>query len=192
MRLWTFQPIEVYEILKNKGIYRCDPNNNGVDKYLIKSYIWLVSEMEKRIGKRPNGVKLPIWAWHTTYWKHNKPDLRHVEFKCSKPCLLMEIEIPDNQVVLTDFDAWHFVLNHWYLGKSTCEAEHDKEQAWLDTLTNKQRNIEIIKSWQRVFDISKYSNEWFSRGMFIQATFWELKLSQVKKIYKVRSKVEHK
>ena len=190
MRLWTFQPIEVYEILKNKGIYRCDPNNNGVDKYLIKSYIWLVSEMEKRIGKRPNGVELPIWAWHTTYWKHNKPDLRHLEFKCSKPCLLMEIEIPDNQVVLTDFDAWHFVLNRWYLGESTCEDEYDKEQAWLDTLTNKQRSTEIIKSWQRIFDISKYSNKWLHRGMFIQATFWELKLSQVKKIYRVKSKEE--
>ena len=33
-------------------------------------YNWMVAQMEDRIGKRPEGVTYPIWAWHTYSWKH--------------------------------------------------------------------------------------------------------------------------
>ena len=48
-------------------------------------------------------------------------------------------EIPDNEVVLTDYDAWHFVLNKWYLNID-CDDEltWDKDHAWLDTLSAKE------------------------------------------------------
>lgn len=176
MRLWTIQPEEVYNIVINNGVFRCDPNHNDVEHFFKNSYEWLVKEMEKRIGKKPDNIIFPIWAWHTRYGKHKKPDLRQTGYGLKgKEYILIEIEVPDNQVVLTDYDAWHYVLNDWYLGASTCEEEYDKESEWLDSLDHNTIEIEKKKSWQRIFDISPFQNNWVSRGQFIQATFWELK-----------------
>lgn len=43
---------------------------------------------------------------------------------------------------------------------------------------------EIIKrkSWERIFLIETFKDDWISRGMFIQATFWELKESDIRKV----------
>lgn len=35
----------------------------------------------------------------------------------------LEVEIPDAQVLLSDFDLWHYPLNYWYL-------PDDEEDDW--------------------------------------------------------------
>lgn len=183
MILWTVQPLEVYEQLKKTGVYRCEPSHSGVDKDFISAYKWLVDKMEKQIGKRPDGVKLPVWAWYIRDWKHKKPDLRLSEYgRHGEKMVLFEIEISDKAVVLSDYNAWHFVLNKWYLGNSTNEEGWDAEQRWLGSLSPKNRKVEIIKSWDNVFDIRPLDNEFVQRGRYVQATFWELKINNIRKI----------
>lgn len=96
----------------------------------------------------------------------------------------MEIEIPDDKVVLSDFDSWHFVLNKVYLNTKCYNEEiYEKDCEWIDSLGLKERKEIIEKSWDGIFDLTPLENNWMWRGKYIQATFWSLKKEQVKRIW---------
>ena len=106
MLLWTIQPEEVWRILRRDGVYRCNPDkathlNEDID--FSSAYDWMAAQMEKHIGKRPEGVTYPIWAWHTYNWKHKKPDLRTDWFRGRHGVhTCIEIDVPDEVVLLSD------------------------------------------------------------------------------------------
>ena len=184
MRLWTFQPKEVYDILIKKGIFTCDPLKSTMIEFedFKRAYEWLTAQMVKRIGSPPAGVSFPIWAWHTTYWKHQKPDLRRSEFRnYSKPMVCLEIEKPDKDVLLSDEENWHLVLNDSYIA----DSEED-----FDNFYNHPSEIEKELSWEKIFDVSPFENGWSRKGMFVQATFWELSLSEVVRVISVNKKAD--
>ena len=182
MRLWTIQPPEVFEKLQKDGRFVCDHRYEDVAlwHYNDYAYDWLAEQLRQRIGEPPEGVKYPIWAWHTMDWKHKKPDLRYGGYaKRGEKRILIEIEIPDDKVVLTDFDAWHYVLSDWYFDDAGSKEEWDSIHQWYDALpSDKQKEVKE-RSWLKIFDISKYESDWMVRGREIQATFWELRAEQV-------------
>lgn len=182
MRLWTIQPEEVYQMIMLKGYYRCD--GRKIDKFFRQSYKWLSSEMKEKIGKPPQNTVFPVWAWHTRDFKRKKPDLRSSEYgRTGEKLVCIEIEIPDDEVLLTDFDAWHFVLNNWYLNTECWDEETwDKDEEWLQNLSKEERDIEIKKSWQGIYDLTPKDTSWMCRGKWIQATFWQLKKEQIIKV----------
>jgi hypothetical protein len=140
--------------------------------------------MSNRIGNPPQSVTYPVWAWYKFNKEHKPLDLRYRGYsKRGDKCVCIELEVPDNEVVLTDYDAWHFVLNKWYLNID-CEDEEtwDKDHEWLDSLEPQVKAQEIEKSWQSVFRIDEYESDWQKRGHFVQATFWILKKEQIKKV----------
>lgn len=178
MRLWTLQPEWVYEILKKDGVFVCDPSKSTMLQFdgFEKAYRWMTNQMIKQIGPPPAGVSIPIWAWHTTYWKHRRPDLRRTEFRSyTEPMLCIEIEKPDNEVLLSDEENWHFVLNDRYI------SDNEKDYNDFDSLPEQQQKQLKEKSWKRIFDTSPYEDNWIRKGMFVQATFWELKLEETVK-----------
>lgn len=182
MIVWTIQPVEVYNQILEKGYFVCD--GRKIDKWFRKKYKWLSNEMKEKIGKPPKGVTYPVWAWHTRNFKNKRPDLRSSEYgnKGTKS-VCIELEIPDNQVLLSDFDAWHFVLNNWYLNTDCWDEEtFDKDEEWLNSLSEEQRNIEIEKSWQGIYNLEPKETTWMCRGKWIQATFWELKKEYIKDV----------
>ena len=179
--LWTIQPLSVWIELNNKGHYICD--EKYIDPYFKKAYNWLVSQMEYRIGERPKGVTYPIWAWHTMNWKHKKPDLRESGYgEKGTKCVCMEIEVPDNEVLLSDFDAWHSVLNDGYFENSKSEEEWGILHNEFDKLSIEEQKRVKLKSWNKIFDISPFKNDWVHKGEYIQATFWVLYLKDVKRV----------
>jgi hypothetical protein len=121
---------------------------------------------------------------------HIRPDLRFSNFlEKGTRGVRLEIDIPDEQVVLSDFDKWHYVLNYWYLEENEEDGElFDKEikKRGLDyyqqkPLPDPYYHQKIVDSWKRIFDIES-RNEEEKRSLSIQATFWELKLEQVRKV----------
>lgn len=76
MRLWTIQPVEVVNILERDGVFTCNPEKSEYYNDFHDAYLWIAAEMDKRNIQHPDGLKLPLWAWHTRDWKHKKPDLR--------------------------------------------------------------------------------------------------------------------
>ena len=187
MRLWTIQPVEVLEEINRLGYYICNPKKamyiSDKEVNFKSSYDWLIIEMEKRIGKRPNGVSYPVWAWHTRDWQYKKPDLRQAGYDTpGTKCVCIELEVPDNEVVLSDYDVWHFILNDWYFDNSMNEEEWDSKHKYYDRLSPEKKLEKKLKSWQGVFNITPYESDWFCRGRYIQATFWVLKSSYIKKV----------
>ena len=61
MKLWTMQPVEVYEILKRDGVFICDKEKADNPEFL-EAYDWLNKYLEKKDPK-PGNVEYPIWAW---------------------------------------------------------------------------------------------------------------------------------
>ena len=181
MRLWTIQTKAVFNTLQETGTYICNPDLSiclaELDFYI--PYNWLCNQMEKRIGKRPANIKYPVWAWHTLYGRHSKPDLRWTEFRhLESDSVCMEIEIPDGQVLLSNEEDWHYVLNDWFNTKYKSELTFEQAEEWFQKLSDHQKRIEKEKSWEYIFDVKDCP--------FIQATFWELKKENIVNIRYIR------
>jgi len=186
MKLWTIQPLCVYEKLLEQGNLHCDPDCDGfwgnVSKEFMSAYNWLVGQMEARVGPSPMGVRYPFWAWALIDGVSKKPDLRRVEFNgFVGEHVILELEIPEADVLLSDEENWHYVLGNWYLHDvHGSEGEWEEADAWFDNLPPDEQESVRRKSWEKIFDKDAPDNDW----EFVQACFWELRLDQVKGVRK--------
>jgi hypothetical protein len=70
----------------------------------------------------------------------------------------VEFEIADSDVLLSDFELWHYVLNYWYLPASKNEGDRFNARyggdrySWRRPPTNHQVTKMISDSWDRIFD----------------------------------------
>jgi len=183
MKIWTIQPLEIYEQLKTDGVMHTDFSLSPYHEYenFRRSYSWMIDQMKQRVGLPPTGVTYPFWAWHTLGWEHKRPDLRCIEFRnCSDPTVCIELELPDSQVLLSDEENWHYALNDWYLD-DTCTSldEMDVLNTWLDLLPEKELRTQKLQSWNKIFNVAPIHDDWLRQGREIQATFWELRLENI-------------
>jgi hypothetical protein len=178
------QPIDVYDILMRDGVFTCDHNKVGEPSFLDR-YWWLNKQLDKKDPK-PESVEYPVWAWYRFDGKEKKPDLRHSCYSYhGDKMVCIELEIPDEKVLLSDFDLWHFPLNDWWLYDcfypNYGEKEYDKDHEWFKNLSPEEQQVEKEKSWERIFNIEPFESDWIARGKYVQAVFWELKKEYVKK-----------
>ena len=182
MILWTIQEECIYHMLLETGVYRCDPELCSMPEFRDE-YDWLIRQMIKRVGPPPKGVTYPVWAWYQLEGKRRKPDLRRERWgyglKGDKYYCL-EIEIPDRDVLLSDFDAWSIILNQGLL--SDTEEEDEWLEAKYETLSPEEQQQMKEKNWERAFDLTPLDTKWIRRGDWIQATFWELRKEQIKAV----------
>lgn len=192
MRIWTFQTAMVYQqLLNQKVVYADVTHSEYIDwGHFRQAYDWLKEEMRERIDDPPAGASYPFWAWHTVRWQHQRPDLRLAEFSGhygsaeeSEVCL--ELEIPDDEVLLSDEEQWHNVLNDGYMGPAKNETELDLGDTWFSNLPSNEKEIRKRLSWREVFDVTPYEDDWTRRGQDVQATFWTLRLSDVVAVRKL-------
>lgn len=185
MRLWTIQGIAIYEQLLREGVAYCTkPNVSDLPEFM-RAYRWIAEQMRMRIGEPPiEGVEYPMWAWFQyNSAKDNKPP-RSPKDMGEGVSAYMEIEIPDNEVLLSDLGSWHAPLNECPLDDwkriERITDKLDKEAGRMlkfdEYPTDVQKEIE--KSWEAVFDINrrdKTVGRTHRRNRSIQATFWVLK-----------------
>ena len=183
MILWTIQPIKVYELIQETGVYHCDFEKSFLHD-CRNQYDWLVRQMKRRIGDPPEGVSYPVWAWYMWEGIRKKPDLRRERwgngwkgerFAC------MEIDVPDVKVVLSDFDSWNIILLHGRLSDS--EEEDTRLEDEYNSLQEEEKKIYRDRNWERAFELSYVDNDWVHRGDSIQATFWELRKENIRKVW---------
>ena len=156
MLVWTHQPLSLYEKLLVRGVIHCDPDHEEFGKDYVTAYKWIAKQMEYRIGKPPKNVRYPFWAWALLDGNPiKKPDLRRSEFNNSGTVgeqVLIELEIPDTDVLLSDEENWHYVLNNWYLQNKNGEVEADM---WFDNLSADEQEP-IVK--EALYTQEKYSD----------------------------------
>ena len=192
MILWTMQPIEVWNMICEKGVYHCDPAKCSMPEF-ADQYEWLVRQMEKRVGPPPPGVSYPVWAWYLQDGRNSRPDLRKERW-CYGPgneeYVCIEFEIPDNQVLLSDFKVWHIVLCNSLISWSGDEDE--RMESYYDTLSPEDQKAYREKNWERVFEVSPLDNDWIKRGDWVQATVWELKAEMIRNVrFFITGKYKH-
>lgn len=166
MKLWTTQSADAWAELQSKGVLRApfsvtmaaDPEWDN----FAEPYKWMREQMIARgiLPPQDHQDTYPLWAWRDHVvafedWARNK---RRSKFWRSQNVFL-EVDIPDNQVLLSDFELWHLVLNG-----STATPEEREE-------------------WPRLVLDFSWEDPYYRIGPpTVQATFWELRMEQVRVI----------
>lgn len=164
MILWTIQHQEAYQEMLKNGVLRGNHKYITAD-FFEEPYAWMANQMKKRVGTPPDGVSVPVWAWYQWEGKRKRPDMRvHGRGQGYKgtPIVLLTLDVPDDKVLLSDFDYWHYVLNDWEIIFPIAD----------DIIYTDE---EKRKSWENIFDICcSFSGE-ENRFPSTQATMWEIK-----------------
>lgn len=103
----------------------------------ISSYRWINNECKKRIKNYK--YDSPVWAW----LKRPNANSLKIEYK-DQPFYIIEFKAKLDEILVSDFEKWHFVLNNLFLPKNLNESfPHNMEH----------NQKEIINSWNNIFDI---------------------------------------
>jgi len=94
----------------------------------------------------------------------------------------IEVDIPEENVLLSDEEDWHFVLNDWFYSVAKSEEEYDRLQSKYESLPEEEKGKVREKSWERIFEVEPIDTDWHRQGCYVQAVFWELRLSQVRRV----------
>lgn len=131
MKLFTIQHAAAWETAKRCGFLAGDERH--ADQDFLTAYRWMQSQMSRRLSHYSG--KPPIWAWL------KRPDLRHRWASKGQLMVLLTVDVPPERVLVSDHEAWHFVLNKSYLGLD--EEDFD---------SHRDSSEEALKlSWERIF-----------------------------------------
>lgn len=176
MKLWTIQPVGFYNKLISDG--EIHSSEKYAESDFNDTYKWIIKQMENRIGNRPNSSVYPIWAWYQYKNVNSKrPDLRTSVFlPIGTKGVRIEFEKPENQILLSDFNLWHFPLNYWYI------ANNEKQDSEFHKLLKNSKvefmdkekypsklKVIVENSWNKIFDMSydcEYVTEKFNEKKF--------------------------
>lgn len=116
MRLWTIQHYSAYERLQQTGVLHADEGYLFCSDDFRYSYDWISRKMITAGLVPPKGVRYPIWAWYQWEGKRKHRDMRECgHAKRGEAIAQLTVEIADQDVLLSDFDLYHYPLNNWYL-----------------------------------------------------------------------------
>jgi hypothetical protein len=184
--LYHFCGQAAYTTLQQRGYLNGD--GRRVDRFLRdmewQPYHWMAEQMERRLPRKPaNAGKFPVWAWHTHGGKH-PPDLRCAGLGTKgERTVMLTIQLPATQVLLSDHEEWHIVLNN---GPCTdTEPEWEQWNAFEKVWPAERYTAAMRISWEKIFDPGRpCAPEW--RGNpersydYIQACLWVVEQSMVR------------
>lgn len=191
MTLYSIQTKELYDTLLSEGVAYCD-RDSWCSKEYDFAYSWMVEQMKARIGTPPKEGINPFWAWYQYNCKKDpRPPLSEMSEYNDDPVMLV-LDVPDNEVLLSDFMLWHHVLNKFDIcSKNALLLRKIKrlEQAagknlFYDDLSEDIQQ-EIRDTWTKIFDLhvqDPYYMGKAKRNRAIQATFWRIKKEWIKEV----------
>ena len=189
VRIWTIQPLQVWELLSEQKVLYVQPDLCGECSFFPEAYSWMCQRMKERLPSYQG--HLPWWGWH-----YPKPDLRHHSRRGINNVqeVRIELELPDSHVLLSYEAAWLVVLNGLFVACTDAESELWDQELEERGLNEWQRPLpepwesRLVRSWDNIFDLNKRNNSggWSD---VVQATFEELRLTDVVAVkpFKVRS-----
>ncbi len=149
--------------------------------------------MRAGIGPQPTPAAAPTWAWYQ--WESStkaRPDLRcSGHLSKGETGMLVEFEMDESEVLLSDFELWHYVLNYQYLPCSMKDSR--RFDAILEDLGvrtpadvatgNRSFHSAVQESWSRIFDLHWSEPEIATNfgHKSVQATLWRLQQDRIRK-----------
>ena len=193
--LWTIQNFLVYEQLQSTGHFFASKKRPAIEPCFQHAYDWISEKMIRRGIFPISNNSRPIWAWYQWEGKRKRRDMRFKGYaERGQKIVQLAIEIEDKEVLLSDFDKYHYVLNKWYLPADEADSQNFEEECRTlgvnlyincdnDQIKENTRiKDRIARSWDRIFDLaSEEENIIFGLNYekSIQATFWEIRREQV-------------
>lgn len=187
MRLWSIQPLQVLETLQSgQSVYaswsRTDPD-------FLAAYKWLAPIMSKRLGPPLSLAHAPLWSWVQCRGPNSpRPDLRvsgHVPK--GEQAVRLELEIDKARLLVSDFTAWHCVLNNSYLPTDKQDDDNWDRSLVLaglkyGDLLSEDLQFLLHQSWERIFTpevLTEYVTSHPS-SRALQATCWSFEPSDLR------------
>lgn len=168
-KMWTAQAPRVLDVLHRDGVSYVKKEYINA-KYghsawiFLTAYGYLSQQMEKMIPKPPQ-AESPVWLFHNKLWIGND---------CTN---LLELEIPEEEMILFDLRKWNKVLSLSFLGTPAEEAAFERtlrryglghsSEVFLSSFYP-QLKQEILCSWRHLFDLPEDTR-------YIQGACWCLK-----------------
>ena len=174
MNLYTIQSFDVIVELLTTGKYFCKAEKcssiaecDDLGVYFRRAYDWLVPKLEEKIGRAPEGIKYPVWAWNAAD-EDSDEDWKIGVGEVGKILYRIDFVMDEKDLVASDFDKWNVIL-------SSCPLGTDAEWSYWESLKDEEeRESYCRKTWDDVFNIDEES--------VAQYNFWELKYENVIKI----------
>lgn len=150
-----------YETLRATGLLRGDPSRS--DPYFEEAYAFMRAEHARRVPGSTGGPLL--WAWARTTRKHLVDTVGDTARCRERPQVLLTCRVPRQRVLLSEFVAWHDVLNRSLtVDDLPPEAQEEvdafleaRDRDGLDQLPLAQwppaLRDRLLGSWQRIFDL---------------------------------------
>lgn len=175
-----------------------EKDNFLYNNYLgLQAYNWISNKLEEKTKKRP--CKFPRWVWV----KEEGKECTRTIGQCLEESfyegdyVLLTLDVPEERLLLSDFDLWHHPLNGWPLFDEEEESDafekwrEDNHLSWFifndneikdcDKSLVKEARNKIIKTWDGIFDLVKEND--YSRlkndEKTIQGICWEFFLDDV-------------
>lgn len=180
MTLWTIQVAEFYNQLIEQGYAYCPGIDDFSREYMIYPYNWMAGQMRKRIGEPPlHEIEYPVWAWYQYMGGEQKKPLK---VKSALSCgnsehgyeMLLELDVPDNEVLLSDFLMWHIPLNHsdYLVRPRSRRFMRMMKRCWRNRFSEYPPELQEIlyRSWERIFDFRPKHKSSYNKA--IQGTLW--------------------
>ncbi|MFC4071957.1 DUF3841 domain-containing protein [Actinoplanes subglobosus] len=176
LTLYSILSPQAWDTLAGDGILT--GREDLIDPLFVASYRWI----RRAAALRGLGDEWPVWLWARTTRRDLIDSVRFAARE--KPgSVLITARIPRHRVLLSHFDAWHYVLNDWPAFEPTAtDAEMDRIDSAIAEFTGwkphepKPPQLERIieDTWDLIFDTTLWppTNLW-------QATVPELRLGDV-------------
>ena len=152
MRIWTFKNQKQYDLLLKQQFLTGDINHiKETWPQFLEAYDWIKKFVPENNNNNNN---YPIWAWN------KKPDLRKKMFSdyIKSGEYLIELEVPDNLCLISDFSLWHCVLNDMVVCKWNTDASDKLYDLYKKIEVKDKAKYDVLKekSWERIFNIKYF------------------------------------
>ena len=202
MLLYTFISKQEYKELKKEGFLICNHSTKEAKRHIYDwrmAYDFMANKLEQKYSKDhfPYDIKYPRWAYYMWEGKRNLSNMN--KLMETETGYFLVINIPKEQVLLSDFDNWHYCLNKWYLPKSEqdfniFEEMCDKHKINythlfdIDNPSEYEQNLQnmVISSWDNIFDLEFPNMVVEGNERSVQACFWVLYDNQIVKELKLK------
>ena len=131
MLIQTIQPPSVLSIIKENGVaYACadfekyqSPTNHLSNWGFPNAYDWMKEQMRNKDLPPDDKAQHLFWAWAWSGDLNKKSiDLRTRKAHNLKGQMILTLEKDD--ILLSDFELWHYVLNYWPIALNGKEEKY--------------------------------------------------------------------
>lgn len=181
IRCWIIVPKEVVNGMEAVETMTCPINLADDDPQFVAAYDWIRSVMNQSGLPQPSANLTPWWCWVQRDCEQPMPYADDLDAMPPESCVL-EMQIPQSELLLSCHGQWHMVLNFSYIQDSPEDDADFDAQVQAQGATLFQRpypgalQTRLEQSWLEIFELDKLFGELdvdINRRS-VQGCFWTL------------------